>query len=106
MNKTFQRTEEDFTCENCSTHVEGDGYTNHCPECLWSKHVDVFPGDREATCEGLMAPIEVLQSGTSFVVLHKCLKCSYIKKNKLARNDNMETVITIFKDNAKNEKPE
>ena len=95
MATTFKRCVEDFTCEHCGTLVEGDGYTNHCPECLWSKHVDVHPGDRLATCEGLMKPVEIIQQGREYLVFHKCVKCTYMKKNKLARNDNMEAVIAI-----------
>ena len=57
MTKKFQRTKEDFTCEKCNLVVNGSGYTNHCPRCLWSKHVDVNPGDRQATCQGFMEPV-------------------------------------------------
>src|SRR3989338_8156335 len=46
--RRFQRTKEDFTCERCGFFVRGSGYTNHCPQCLWSKHVDVNPGNRQA----------------------------------------------------------
>ncbi len=53
----FQRTKEDFACERCGLFVRGNGYTNHCPQCLWSKHVDVNPGDRQETCRGLMEPV-------------------------------------------------
>ncbi|MAZ67715.1 hypothetical protein CL652_03025 [bacterium] len=98
MAKEFQRRVEDFDCEHCDAHVEGDGYTNHCPECLWSKHVDVNPGDRAATCGGLMKPIEVVQSGNDYILMHKCTKCDYVKKNKLARNDNMETVVELARE--------
>lgn len=97
MSKTFQRKIEDFTCEHCAAEVSGNGYTNHCPECLWSKHVDVYPGDREATCEGMMKPIEVIHQGKDVLVLHKCEGCEYVKKNKLSRSDNMETVIGIVR---------
>lgn len=45
--KHFTKTVEDFICAHCGTHVRGNGYTNHCPECLWSKHVDNNPGDRD-----------------------------------------------------------
>ncbi|MFA6992594.1 MAG: RNHCP domain-containing protein, partial [Candidatus Gracilibacteria bacterium] len=41
MPKRFSRTIEDFVCEKCGAKVKGDGYTNHCPKCLWSKHVDI-----------------------------------------------------------------
>jgi hypothetical protein len=46
--RRFQRTIEDFECERCRMLVTGSGFTNHCPACLWSKHVDVHPGDRQA----------------------------------------------------------
>ena len=31
-------------------------YTNHCPRCLYSKHVDINPGDRAEQCDGMMEP--------------------------------------------------
>ena len=55
--KRFTRTIENFTCGICGTEVKGSGYTDHCPKCLWSEHVDIFPGDRKAECGGLMEPI-------------------------------------------------
>ena len=33
--------------------MKGNGYTNHCPKCLWSKHVDINPGDRGANEQAL-----------------------------------------------------
>ena len=56
---TFIRKTEDFICENCGAVVVGNGYTNHCPVCLYSKHVDRSPGDRAAGCGGLMEPVAV-----------------------------------------------
>ena len=53
MSATFIRKTEDFICEHCGREVRGNGYTNHCPYCLWSKHVDINPGDRAAGCGGL-----------------------------------------------------
>ena len=55
----FIRKIENFTCNNCGTFVVGDGYTNHCPNCLFSKHVDTSPGDRKSSCKGLMEPIGI-----------------------------------------------
>ena len=55
---SFTRKVEDFTCEHCGREVHGNGYTNHCPHCLHSKHVDVNPGDRaglEAALTALLA---------------------------------------------------
>lgn len=101
MSKEFQRTVEDFICEQCGIQVTGNGYTNHCPDCLWSKHVDVYPGDRAATCGGLMKPIEIVKQAQEYIIMHKCTECAYVKKNKLARNDNMETVVAIARELAK-----
>lgn len=57
--KKFQRCTEDFDCGHCGFRVQGNGFTNHCPQCLWSAHVDINPGDRAATCRALMEPIAV-----------------------------------------------
>ena len=78
MTKKFQRTKEDFTCEKCGLVVKGSGYTNHCSRCLWSKHVDVNPGDRQTTCQGFMEPVGVELKGEntpfSTGVSHAALK--------------------------------
>lgn len=95
--KKFTRKIEDFVCENCGTIVKGNGYTNHCPNCLFSKHVDINPGDRMSTCGGLMKPIDVLQKDGEFVILHKCEKCGFERKNKVVDNDNREALINITK---------
>lgn len=95
--KKFTRKIEDFVCENCGTIVKGNGYTNHCPNCLFSKHVDINPGDRMSTCSGLMKSIDVLQKDGEFVILHKCEKCGFERKNKVVDNDNREALINITK---------
>ena len=51
MGRRFTRTVGDFVCENCNTSVKGNGYTDHCPCCLYSKHVDINPGDRDCDCK-------------------------------------------------------
>lgn len=30
----------------------GSNHRNHCPNCLYSLHVDIEPGDRESECGG------------------------------------------------------
>lgn len=93
--KNFAKKVEDFVCENCGTVVKGDGYTNHCPRCLYSKHVDINPGDRACSCGGLMKPIEILQKNGNFIILHKCEKCGFERKNKVNDNDNYQKIIEI-----------
>jgi len=95
MSKTFQKKIENFKCENCGHEVKGTGYTNHCPICLWSKHVDVNPGDRLEICGGLMEPVGIEQRGGDYLIIHKCQKCGIKKKNKSSEDDNFEELLKI-----------
>ncbi len=97
--KKFTKKVENFICENCGKSVIGNGYTNHCPFCLYSKHVDINPGDRSCTCGGLMKPIEIQQKNGEFVILHKCIKCGFERKNKVQENDDINKIIEISKNN-------
>ncbi len=93
--KKFRRTKEDFVCDRCGFFVGGDGYTNHCPKCLWSKHVDVNPGDRMSECFGMMEPIDVFVKGDEYAILHKCIKCGYEKKNRTSKKDDFNSILKI-----------
>lgn len=93
--KRFTKRKEDFVCEVCGALVHGDGYTNHCTMCLHSKHVDVNPGDRAASCGGIMKPIGVEKTGDKYVLLHRCVKCGFERKNKVNKNDNFDAVLKI-----------
>lgn len=97
MPKKFQKNIEDFTCEHCGEKVQGTGYTNHCPKCLWSKHVDINPGDRASECMGMMEPAGLIVLKKVYSVIYKCQKCGLEKKNKAAENDEMDTIIKISK---------
>ena len=77
--------------------IEGSGYTNHCSACLWSKHVDVNPGDRQAECKGMMEPISVELKNREYVILHHCVKCGFEKKNKTSKDDNFDAIVQISK---------
>jgi rubrerythrin len=93
MSTVFKKTKEDFVCEHCGKPVVGNGYTNHCPECLWSKHVDVNPGDRAATCLGLMEPVGVTIDRDGYHIHHVCQKCGLERKNKSAPNDSFDALL-------------
>jgi hypothetical protein len=99
MSSKFKRKIEDFICENCGNEVKGDGFTNHCPKCLYSKHVDIFPGDRAETCGGMMEPVDTEESGGQWQVIQKCCRCGKIHKNKISTNDNFDHLIKISKNN-------
>ncbi|MEI8061863.1 MAG: RNHCP domain-containing protein [bacterium] len=100
--KKFIKNKEDFECEKCHTKVIGTGYTNHCPNCLYSKHVDVSPGDRANPCGGLMKPVRVEGTGIDKMqIVHRCVKCGVEKNNKIQSSDNIEMVANVAKEFAK-----
>ena len=88
---------EDFICENCGKDVEKSSYTarDHCPYCLYSKHVDINPGDRENKCHGLLEPIAVEKYRDTYKIIYKCQKCGYETKNIKAIDDNMDEIIRL-----------
>ena len=93
---TFFKKEEDFVCKVCGTKVKGTGYTNHCPNCLFSLHVDEeIPGDRQSNCRGLMEPIKAEIEGGEYILTHKCQICKKVIKNKTSSEDNFEEILKL-----------
>lgn len=95
--KSFIKKTENFICENCGHETKGNGYTNHCPKCLFSKHVDIKPGDRLAKCSGLMKPVDFEIKNGEYSVIHECVTCGHKKKNRLEKDDNLEILINMSK---------
>jgi len=95
MQKKFQRKIEDFVCENCGEKIKGNGYTNHCPFCLWSKHVDINPGDRQSPCRGLMEPIGIEIKSGDKTIYYQCQKCGFKHRVKAVAGDNFEEIIKL-----------
>jgi len=92
----FLPREEPFTCEHCNQAVSplGKGtYRNHCPFCLYSKHVDELgPGDRASVCHGLMEPIAIDSDGKrGWLIVHRCQACGKQIRNKAAPDDDLTT---------------
>ena len=91
---TFIARQERFTCEHCGAEVEplkNGSYRNHCPHCLYSKHVDnEGPGDRASDCGGMMEPVGLThRSGKGWMVVHRCLQCKKELPNTAAPDDNL-----------------
>lgn len=93
--KRFARRREDFVCARCGAAVTGAGYRNHCPKCLYSRHVDVNPGDRAEGCQGLMAPVAVEVEGGRYVLVHECERCKAVRRNKAAPDDDTAAILRV-----------
>ena len=95
--KKFNMVDDKFICENCNKEVEKLEYSarDHCPFCLYSKHVDINPGDRANDCKGLLVPIEIEKFKNTYKIIYKCQKCGIIHKNIVAKDDNMDLIINL-----------
>jgi hypothetical protein len=67
----------------------GTEHRNHCPSCLWSRHLDNLPGDRAADCSGSMEPIAICVRGDGeWALVHRCAGCATVRVNRIAGDDN------------------
>jgi hypothetical protein len=89
-----------FTCCHCKLDVPdqswGTNHRNHCPMCLWSRHVDSTPGDRASTCRSPMEPagIEVRDRG-EWAIIHRCAGCGELKANRIAGDDDERSLLAL-----------
>lgn len=99
--KKFNMIDESFTCENCHEQIKPLNYTarDHCNHCLYSKHVDINPGDRSNTCHGLLIPIDIEKFKDTYKIIYKCQKCGMMHKNIMAIDDNMDEIIKLSTNN-------
>lgn len=93
-------TESSFTCIVCKHSVEARGFgtnhRNHCPRCLWSRHLDDEPGDRRNACRAPMEPIaiEVRQDG-EWALVHRCTGCGTLKTNRIGGDDHERSLLAL-----------
>ena len=103
----------DFVCKRCQAYVSavvilaGVHNRNHCPYCLWSRHLDLFKaGDRLAACKGVMRPIGLTCKQTfkrynpgnspgELMLVHYCTECEMISINRIAADDDAEAVLAL-----------
>ncbi len=95
--KKFTMIDEEFICEHCGNHVSPLNYTarDHCPSCLYSKHLDIMPGDRLNTCHGLLKPIGIEKYKNTYKIIYKCSSCHQLHKNIMANDDNYDLIIQL-----------
>lgn len=106
------RTDE-FKCTNCGSmvslnrEVSGVNNRNHCPYCLWSRHLDQRKaGDRLSTCRGRMEPLGLTVKHTlkryqtekqgELMLIHRCAACGKLSINRIAGDDNTLLLNDLF----------
>jgi hypothetical protein len=103
-----------FLCDHCHVQVPsapdmGVVNRNHCPSCLFSKHVDdTIPGDRKALCDGMMEPVGLTikkSKGNKYkpekntgelMIIHRCMKCEKVNINRIAGDDDTNMILEVF----------
>ncbi len=100
-----------FKCRNCGFFVtqnrelSGVNNRNHCPRCLWSRHMDITPGDRRSDCLSRMEPVGLTvkhvtkKYGCSvgeLMVIHVCTGCGKLSINRIAADDDPDMIHHIF----------
>lgn len=91
---------DDFICIVCggavASNAPGTKHRNHCPRCLWSRHVDDHIGDRRASCNQAMEPIAVAaKGGGEWTVVHACTGCGQLRTNRVAGDDDEVALLLL-----------
>jgi hypothetical protein len=91
---------EPFNCVKCNelvlNTVSGTEQRNHCPKCLWSRHVDFQIGDRRSACRSVMEPIAVCaKPNGEWSIVHRCIKCGAVRLNRIAGDDNEILLLSL-----------
>jgi hypothetical protein len=97
---TREQNGEPFSCIHCKNLIDdrapGTDQRNHCPRCLWSKHVDFRCGDRRSACQAAMEPIAVwVKPNGEWSIIHMCRACGAIRANRIAGDDNELVLLSL-----------
>ncbi len=108
-----RRNEDTFICKRCGAIVyiepqlSGVQNRNHCPYCLWSRHVDhLYAGDRMSACKAIMEPIGLtvkrsknryaIDAPGELMLIHRCRDCGKVSINRIAADDLVERLMGIY----------
>ena len=95
--KKFAKNDTGFVCENCGVDVPPLDYSSrdHCNSCLFGKHVDINPGDRQNECRGLLVPIGMKIASGKQQIAYNCSKCSQRVFCVVAEDDNSDKILEL-----------
>ncbi|NMB88668.1 MAG: RNHCP domain-containing protein [Chloroflexi bacterium] len=102
-----------FQCLHCGAWValdpvfSGVQNRNHCPYCLWSRHLDLdTPGDRLSACKAPMQPVGLALKpsrqkygparGGELMLVHRCSQCDKLVFNRIAADDDVEGLLEVY----------
>lgn len=102
----------DFNCTHCKYPVTAErliasvGNRNHCPYCLWSRHLDLYQaGDRLSACKEPMKAVALALKRTykkygtdhgELMIVHLCVDCGKVSANRIAGDDDQDKIWQIF----------
>ena len=108
-----------FKCAHCHTYVSAEPALsgvlsrNHCPYCLWSRHLDLYAaGDRLSACKGSMRPLGLALKQTrkkygpqqgELLLVHACVECGKVSANRIAADDLADRLYAVFESSATSE---
>jgi len=89
-----------FRCQHCRSEIlrsaHGTVHRNHCPQCLWSVHLDERPGDRRSSCRGGMEPIAIwVREDGEWSLVHRCCGCHVVRVNRVAGDDSEFALLSL-----------
>jgi hypothetical protein len=103
-----------FQCHHCQAYVytlpafSGVLNRNHCPFCLWSRHMDHYqPGDRMSACKASMQPIGLTVKRNrnkygpggfgELMLIHRCNDCGKLSINRIASDDQADRLMELYR---------
>lgn len=104
---------QEFVCLRCGFYVTfapeiaGVQNRNHCPYCLWSRHLDWREaGDRLSNCQTGMQPLGLTTKRSrnkyarerdgELMLVHRCTGCNQLVINRIAADDSTEAILELF----------
>jgi hypothetical protein len=105
--------EQGFICIQCQQYVSCDPGSagvqnrNHCPACLWSRHLDWrSAGDRLSVCRAAMQPIGLTTKRSrnkyaterdgELMIVHQCSACETVIINRIAADDSATSLLALY----------
>ncbi|MFC4125775.1 RNHCP domain-containing protein [Nocardia rhizosphaerae] len=100
MSTNTFRTIDTFSCIRCglvvSTYAADGARRNHCPSCLYSRHVVDQVDGGVSDCGARMSPIAIaVPRSENWMLIHRCARCDELTANPVCADDNQLVLTRI-----------